>query len=115
MITCTHNDQKLTLPPPNPQTVAALAKTPILATINHLQTIEAALTTTPVMVPTLAKYVTAPSTSTPIYVPTQTPSTFVPLPTTILPVPPPQMNAAEFIDLICRSISENVTGIPNAD
>ena len=106
--------KKPTLPPPNPQATAALAKTPTLTAINCLQMIEAAFTMTPVIVPTLAEYVMAPSMPTPTHIPTQTPSAFVP-PTTILPVPPLQMNTAEFIDLVCCSISENATGISKVE
>ena len=99
--------------PPNPQATAALAKHPTLTTTTHLQTIKATLNATPVVVPTLVEYVMAPSIPTMIHAPTQTPSAFVPPPATILLAPPPQINTAEFINLICHAISENATGIPN--
>ena len=106
--------KKPKLPPPNPEAAQIVAgpSRPTLKTpeaVNRLHEIQRALDK-PAPLPTAAMYMTAPS--TPIPAPTQTPSAFVPPPQTILPVPPPTMNAAKFIDLVTRSITENATNIP---
>ena len=107
--------KKPRLPPPNPEAARIVAgpsrptpKTP--EAVNRLHEIQRALDK-PAPLPTAAMYTTAPS--TPIPAPTQMPSAFVPPPQTILPVPPPTMNAAEFIDLVTRSIAKNATNILN--
>ena len=107
--------KKPKLPPPNPE-AAQIVAGPLCPTpktseaVNRLHKIHRALDKLAPL-PTAAMYTMAPS--TPVPVPTQMPSTFVPPPQTILPVPPPTMNAAEFIDLVTRSITENATNILN--
>ena len=98
--------KKPKLPPSNLKAAQIIAgpscltlKTP--EAVNCLQEIQRALDKSAPL-PMAAMYMTAPSTptNTPIPAPTQTPSAFVLPPQQILPVLPPTMNAAEFIDLV---------------